>query len=106
MAVTRKGDRLYVANEAAYLNEITLATGQLAATIPLSGGAFRIGVTPEDAQAYVTIPGTGRVQIFNLQNRHLTQTIQVGGNPRRIGLGPQGSIGAIANLNGYITFVR
>ena len=106
MAVTRKGDRLYVANEAGYLNEITLLTGEVTATIPLAGGAFGIGVTPDDGQAYVTIPSAGVVQIFNLNSRKLAQTLPVGGNPRRIGFSQQGRIGAIANLAGYVSFVR
>jgi YVTN family beta-propeller protein len=106
MAVTRKGDRLYVANEAGYLNEITLQSGAVTATIPLSGGAFGIGVTANDAEAYVSIPFNGQVQVFKLQNRQLTRTIAVGGQPRRIGFSQQGAIGAIANLDGFITFVR
>jgi len=101
MAVTRKGDRLYVANEAGYLNEITLLTGEVTATIPLAGGAFGIGVTPDDGQAYVTIPSAGVVQIFNLNSRKLAQTLPVG-----IGFSQQGRIGAIANLAGYVSFVR
>jgi hypothetical protein len=46
------------------------------------------------------------VQIFNLQSHKLAQTLKVGGNPRRIAFSQLGHIGAIANLNGYITFVR
>jgi len=46
------------------------------------------------------------VQVFNLQSHHLAQTINVGGNPRRIAFSQQGHIGAVANLNGYITLVR
>jgi YVTN family beta-propeller protein len=106
MAVTRDGERLYVGNEAGYLNEVDLMSGQTTATIPLAGGAFGIGVTPDDNQAYVSIPAAGLVQIFNLQSRKLAQTLPVGGNPRRLAFSQQGHIGAIANLNGYVTFVR
>jgi len=106
MAVTRNGQFLYVANEAGHLDEITLLTGQVTATIPLAGGAFGIGVTPDDAQAYVGIPDRGLVQIFNLQSHQLAQTLAVGGNPRRIAFSQVGHIGAVANLNGYVTFVR
>jgi DNA-binding beta-propeller fold protein YncE len=106
VAVTRRGDRLYVANAAGYLNEITLQSGAVTATIPLSGGAFGIGVTANDAEAYVSIPFSGQVQVFKLQNRQLTRTLAVGGQPRRIGFSQQGAIGAIANLDGSIKFVR
>ncbi len=106
MAVTRDGSRLYVATEAGFLQEINLQTGQLASTMQLDGGAFGIGVTPDDVQAYVGIPSVGEVQIFNLQSRKLAQTLTVGGNPRRIAFSQLGHIGAIANLSGYVTFVR
>lgn len=106
MAVTRRGDRLYVANGGGYLTEITLQTGQITATMPLEGEAFGIGVTPDDNQAYVGLPGVGLVDIFNLQSRRLAQQINVGGRPRRIAFSQQGHIGAVANEAGYVTFVR
>ena len=106
MAITRKADRLYVANEAGYLSEITLQTGEIAATIPLAGGGFGVGVTPDDNQAWVAIPSQGKVQVFTLSNRRLSLGLNVGGEPRRLGFSQKGHIGAIANLSGYITFVR
>ncbi|HKE90033.1 MAG TPA: YncE family protein [Gemmatimonadales bacterium] len=106
MAITRKGDRLYVANEAGYLTEITLQTGAITATMTLAGGGFGVGVTADDNQAWVTIPSQGKVQIFGLQNHHLSQGLTVGGNPRRLGFSQHGAIGAIANLDGFVTFVR
>ena len=69
VALNRKGTRLYVANEGGYLNDIDLRTGVIGPTIPLAGGGFGVGVTPDDNQAYITIPFGGVVQIFGLQNR-------------------------------------
>jgi YVTN family beta-propeller protein len=106
MAVTKDGKRLYVGNESGYLTEITLLQGTITATIPLVAGAFGIGVTPDGGQAYVSEPAAGIVQIFNLQSHHLAQTLNVHGDPRRIAFSQQGHIGAIANLAGYVTFVR
>jgi YVTN family beta-propeller protein len=106
MAITRKGDRLYVANEQGYLSEVTLQTGAITATMPLAGGGFGVGVTADDVQAWVTIPFQGKVQVFNLQNHHLSQAFSVGGEPRRLGFSQHGGIGAIANMSGFITFVR
>jgi DNA-binding beta-propeller fold protein YncE len=106
MAITRKGDRLYVANEAGFLTEITLQTGLITATMPLSGGGFGVGVTADDNQAWVAIPYGGSVQIFNLTTRRLSQAITVGGEPRRLAFSQHGAIGAIANLSGFVTFVR
>ena len=106
MAITRKADRLYVANEGGYLSEIALQTGQIAASIPLAGGGFGVGVTPDDNQAWVTIPDQGKVQVFNLNNRRLSLGLNVGGQPRRLGFSQHGGIGAIADLSGFVTFVR
>jgi DNA-binding beta-propeller fold protein YncE len=106
MAVNRKGNRLYVANEQGYLNEIDLLTGEQLPSIPLPGGGFGLGVTKDDREAYVSIPALGLVQIFDLQSRTLSRAIPVGGDPRRIAFSEQGRIGAIANMAGYLTFVR
>jgi YVTN family beta-propeller protein len=106
MAITRKGDRLYVANEQGYLSEVTLQTGSITATIPLAGGGFGVGVTADDVQAWVTIPFAGKVQVFNLQSHHLSQALTIGGEPRRLAFSQHGGIGAIANLSGFVTFVR
>jgi YVTN family beta-propeller protein len=106
MAVNRKGSRLYVANEAGFLNEIDLFTGERLPDIPLTAGGFGVGVTPDDGEAYVSEPRAGLVQVFSLQTRKLTRTIDVGGEPRRLGFSQQGKIGAVANMAGYLTFVR
>jgi len=106
MAVNRKGTHLYVANEAGYLNDIDLTNGQIGSSIPLTGGAFGIGVTPDDNQAYIAIPNAGVVQIFNLQQKKLQGSLNVGGNPRRIAFSQAGKIGAVTNANGFLTFVR
>jgi len=106
MAVNRKGTHLYVANEQGYLTDVDLATGQLAAPMTLAGGGFGVGVTPDDNQAYIAIPGAGLVQVFGLQSRKLVGTIDVGGEPRRIGFSRAGKIGAVTNTAGYLTFIR
>jgi YVTN family beta-propeller protein len=106
MALNRTGTRLYVANEAGWLDEIDLASGELAPSIPLLAGAFGVGVTPDDGQAYLTLPSAGLIQIFGLQSRRLVKTIDVGGEPRRIAFSQQGRIAAVTNAAGFITFIR
>ena len=116
MALNRKGTRLYVATEDVpnedvatedgWLDEFDLASGQLANRIPLQAGAFGVGVTPDDGQAYLTLPSAGLIQIFTLQTRKLTKTIDVGGVPRRIAFSQQGRIAAVTNAAGFITFIR
>lgn len=106
LALNRKATHLYVGNEAGYLNDIDLTTGQVGANIPLAGGAFGVGVTPDDNQAYIAIPGRGVVQIFSLQTRKLTGSLAVGGQPRRIAFSQLGKIGAVTNQSGFLSFVR
>lgn len=106
LAINRRGTHLYVANEGGYLSDIDLTTGQLAPTIQLQGGGFGVGVTPDDAEAYVTIPNSGVVQVFSLQTGTLSSTLNVGGNPRRVAFSQLGHIGAITNAAGYLTFVH
>ena len=106
MALNRKGTHLYVANQGGYLNDVDLATGTFGAQIPLAGVGFGIGVTPDDNEAWVTLPLDGKVQIFNLTQRRITGTLQVGGEPRRIAFSAHGRIGALTDPSGFIIFVR
>lgn len=106
LALNKKGTRLYVANEEGYLNDIVLATGAAGAPIPVAGPAFGIGVTPDDHEAWIAIPSTGQVQVFNLQGRRLSGALDVGGEPRRIAFSELGKIGAVTDLSGKVIFVR
>ncbi len=106
VALNRKGTRLYVANQGGYLTEVNLVTGQIGVQIPLGGVAFGVGVTPDDNEAWITLPLDGKVQVFKLSTRKITGTLTVGGEPRRVAFSQVGKIGAITNTAGYITFVR
>jgi YVTN family beta-propeller protein len=106
LALNRRGTRLYVANEQGYLNDIDLRSGVIGPTIALAGGGFGVGVTPDDNQAYVTIPFSGVVQIFGLQSGKLAGTLRVDGEPRRLAFSRAGKIGAITNAAGYLTFIK
>lgn len=64
LAVNRKSTHLYVANKAGYLNDVDLISGQIGTQIPLMGGGFGVGVTPDDHEAWIAIPFSGTVQIF------------------------------------------
>jgi YVTN family beta-propeller protein len=106
LALNRKGTHLYVANEQGYLNDIDLTNGQIGNSIALAGGAFGIGVTPDDNQAFISIPNAGLVQIFSLQQKKIQGSLNLGGNPRRIAFSQAGKIGAVTNASGFLTFVR
>jgi YVTN family beta-propeller protein len=106
LTTNRKGTHLYIANEAGYLNDIDLTTGQIGSQIPLVGGGFGLGVTPDDHEAWIAIPFSGVVQVFNLQQRRITGSLNVQGEPRRVAFSQSGKIGAITNVAGYLTFVK
>jgi YVTN family beta-propeller protein len=113
MALNRKGTRLYVATEDSdpakedgWLDEFDLVSGDFTNRIPLQAGAFGVGVTPDDSQAYLTLPSAGLIQIFGLQSRKLAKSIFVGGKPRRIAFSQKGYIAAVTNQEGFITFIR
>jgi YVTN family beta-propeller protein len=106
LALNRKGTHLYVANQGGYLSDVDLFTGSFGAQIPLAGVGFGVGVTPDDHEAWITLPHDGKVQIFNLVQRRITGTLQVGGEPRRIAFSAQGKIGALTDPSGFIIFVR
>lgn len=106
VALNRRGTHLYVANEDGYLSDVDLATGNIAPPTALTSGGFGVGVTPDDNQAYITLPGEGILQIFGLQNRRLLGRLNVGGEPRRIGFSRAGKLGAVTNQAGYLTFIK
>ena len=107
MAINHKGTHLFIGNEAGYLNDIDLTTGNIGTSITLQGGAFGVGVTPDDKEAWIAIPGNGIVQVYDMQTKKLESgSLNVGGNPRRIAFSAAGKIGAVTNLNGYISFVK
>ena len=106
MALNKKGTHLYVANQGGYLSDVDLRTGLAGTQIPIAGVGFGVGVTADDHEAWITLPLDGKVQIFNLQQRRVTGTLNVGGEPRRVAFSDQGKIGAVTNQAGYITFVK
>jgi YVTN family beta-propeller protein len=106
LALNRKGTHLYVANQDGYLSDIDIRTGQVGPQIPIGGVGFGVGVTPDDNEAWITLPLSGKVEVFNLQSRRIKGTLNVGGEPRRVAFSELGKIGAITNQAGYLTFVR
>ncbi len=106
LALNKKGSHLYVANQGGYLNDIILATGAMGTQIPIAGVGFGVGVTPDDHEAWITLPLNGLVQVFNLQKRRITGSLNVGGEPRRVAFSAQGKIGAVTDLTGNVIFVK
>jgi YVTN family beta-propeller protein len=106
MALNKKGTHLFVANQAGYITDIDLRSGQPGAQYPIAGVGFGVGVTPDDHDAWITLPLDGKVQVFNLQNHKVSATLNVGGEPRRVSFSDAGKIGAITNMAGYVTFVQ
>jgi YVTN family beta-propeller protein len=106
MALNKKGTHLFVANQDGYISDVDLRSGLPGAQYPIAGVGFGVGVTPDDHEAWITLPLDGKVQVFNLQNHKVSATLNVGGEPRRVSFSDAGKIGAITNQAGYITFVQ
>lgn len=106
LVVSRTGHELYVANESGWLDVYTIASGNLAARIPLNGGGFGMALSPDQARVYVSLANAGRIQVVNVNSRTTMHTFEVGGTPRRIAFTRHGGIAAIANESGWIDFIR
>lgn len=106
MIVSKKGDELYVANEAGWVDVISLETGARLAHIELAGGGFGMAQSPDQVHLYVSVPSRGVVQVVNTESRRITHTIEVGGTPRRIAFDYHGGMAVVANESGAVHFVR
>ncbi len=106
LTTNKKGSELYVVNEGGFVTLFSIATGATLRTLPLAAGGFGAAVTADDVHLYITEPAIGIVQVVNLQNRKMQGSINVGGEPRRIAFNSTGKVGVVANLAGYITFIK
>jgi YVTN family beta-propeller protein len=104
MAVSPDGAELYVANEVSGLEVVTLATGVLR-IFPLGGG-YGLAMSPDAVQLYMTVPGSGLLQIFDRATLRLVKSVQLGGRPRVVAFTPAGDVALVTNEAGWVTFVR
>jgi len=109
VAVSPDGSELYVADESSSsVRVVTLATGTVAATIPLGGGGgYGLVASSDGLRVYVTQSGAGRLVIIDVATRTVSQAMPLpAGTPRRMALSPDGSTLLVAHENGGVTIVK
>ena len=108
LAVSADGATLYVAMETSgRIRVIDLATGIEGAPIPLAGAApFGLALAPSGAQLYVTGGlGSGSVHVIDVATG-ASRAIFLGGQPRRVAFGPDGSFAFVTNEVGWVDVMR
>ena len=105
IALSRDGGLLYVANQAGWVDVLeALSLGRLQ-RFPLVA-AFGLGITPDDAQLYVTSPETGTLSILDALTGSVVASLPVGGAPRRVAFDATGKTAVVANEGNWVDIVR
>lgn len=110
MALSPDGGTLYIANESGSLDFLDLASGTIAARVPLPAGGFALKVTPDHEQIFVVQPGgysgEGYLTIVNARTRAIVKSIELGGVPRKIAFTAHGEHAIVANEAGWVDFIK
>lgn len=106
LAMSRDGSTLFAANEAVGINVIALPAGTLLPNIPLDGSGYGLGLTPDGEQLYATNPATGRIFIVDVADRHLVNTLVVGGAPRNVAFDHDGRLAIVTDGDGRVIFIH
>lgn len=105
IALSRDGSRLYVANQADWVDVLDASSLGRLQRFPLVG-AFGLGITPDDAQLYVTSPETGTLSILDASTGSVVASLRVGGVPRRVAFDATGKTAVVANEGNWVDIVR
>jgi len=106
IAVSLDGTEVYIANEGGDLDVRDAATGGRLTTIPAAANAFGLKLSPDGTQLYASVIGSGQVKVIDRSSRAVTQTLTVGGTPRRIAFNRLGTTALIPNESGWVNVVR
>jgi YVTN family beta-propeller protein len=108
LATSDDGQRLYIANEAGYLQVWDIAGNREIRRISLpGGGGYGMARSPGSDHLYLTTSYFSRtVWVINPETGHRIREIVVRGVPRRVAFSAQGSHGIIPNENGWIDLIR
>jgi hypothetical protein len=94
-----------VLRDVAVMVAVGVTIGSIAAAMTTGlARSLLYDLTPTDPAVFAEIASCA--EIFGLQNHKLSSGLTVGGQPRRLGFSQHGAIGAIANMAGFVTFVR
>lgn len=106
LAMSQDGSTLFAANEAVGINVIALPAGTLLPNIPLDGSGYGLGLTPDGKQLYATNPVTGKIFIVDVADRHLLNTLTVGGAPRNVAFDHDGRTAVVTDGAGRVIFIH
>jgi YVTN family beta-propeller protein len=105
IALSRDGGRLYVANQAGWVDVLDASSLGRLQRFPLVG-AFGLGVTPDDAQLFVTSPDAGALSILDALTGSVVASLPVGGVPRRVAFDGTGKTAVVTNEGNWVDIVR
>jgi YVTN family beta-propeller protein len=70
----------------------------------LSG--YGLGISPDGQQLYATNPITGKIFIVDVADRHLLNTLTVGGAPRNVAFDHDGRTAVVTDGAGRVVFIH
>lgn len=105
IALSRDDRRLYVANQAGWVDVLDASSLNRLQRFPLAG-AFGLGLTPDDAQLFVTSPETGALSILDALTGVVAASLHVGGVPRRVAFDATGKTAVVTNEGNWVDVVR
>jgi YVTN family beta-propeller protein len=76
------------------------------ARIELGTAAFGLGLSPDEAVLYVTLPGAGKMAVIDQRTLRVNVILTTGGRPRRVAFDVSGAVALVANEAGWVDLVR
>lgn len=83
-----------------------LGSGASLAPIPTGGPAFDLTLSADGAALWVSLSGSGEVQVYDRASRALLHALRTGGTPRRIAVTLATSFVVVANEAGWVDFLK
>lgn len=106
MTVSPDGKELYIANLSGYVQFWDLDTGlQIGSNVILPAAAYDVARRATNGLLYLTSAG-GYIYVVDPVDQRLVHATDVGGVTRRIVFTADGSMGLVADENGWVSFLR
>jgi DNA-binding beta-propeller fold protein YncE len=106
MVVSTDGTTLFVANEAGWIDVITLSNGAVGTPVVVAGSPFGLALSPDGVRLAVSSANPGSVVVFNAASRTVLRTVRTGGVPRRLAYRSDGTRLLVTNESGWVDFIR
>lgn len=110
VAISPDGSRLYVALEGfgdvGSLVAWDLIANRVIKSVDAYGGLFDVALTPSGSVLFISEMSFGKIYVYNTAALDFTAMYEVGGGPRRLAMTADGGTVAVANLAGWVDFIR